>query len=87
VLRIAAAHRDGIERKRESITRLLEPHFAEPVRIELEAVAAPAPVGNLAAPPARLTEATANAERLRVLRAKDPTLSAAVDALDLEILE
>ncbi|HZH41636.1 MAG TPA: DNA polymerase III subunit gamma/tau [Gemmatimonadales bacterium] len=87
VLRIAAAHRDGIERKRESITRLLEPHFAGPVRIDLEAVAAPAPVGNLAAPPARLTEATANAERLRVLRAKDPTLSAAVDALDLEILE
>ncbi|HEX4560522.1 MAG TPA: DNA polymerase III subunit gamma/tau [Gemmatimonadales bacterium] len=87
VLRIAAAHRDGIERKRESITRLLEPHFAGPVRIELDAVAAPAPVGNLAAPSARLTEATANAERLRVLRAKDPTLSAAVDALDLEILE
>jgi len=87
VLRIAAAHRDGIERKRESITRLLEPHFAGAVRIDLEAVAAPAPVGNLAAPPARLTEATANAERLRVLRAKDPTLSAAVDALDLEILE
>jgi DNA polymerase-3 subunit gamma/tau len=87
VLRIAAAHRDGIERKRESITRLLEPYFTGPVRIDLEAVAAPAPVGNMAAPPARLTEATANAERLRVLRAKDPTLSAAVDALDLEILE
>lgn len=88
VLRIAAAHRDGIERKRESITRLLEPHFAGPVRIDLESVAAPAPVGgNMAGGPARLTEATANAERLRVLRAKDPTLSAAVDALDLEILE
>ena len=87
VLRIAAAHKDGIERKRESITRLLEPHFTGPVRIELESVAAPAPVGNQGAGPARLTEATANAERLRVLRAKDPTLSAAVDALDLEILE
>ena len=87
VLRIAAAHTDGIERKRESITRLLEPYFTGPVRIDLESVSAPAPVGNQGAGPARLTEATANAERLRVLRAKDPTLSAAVDALDLEILE
>ena len=87
VLKVAAAHRDGIERKRESITRLIEPHFAAPVRIDLESAAAPPPVGNLAASPVRLTEATANAERLRVLRAKDPTLSAAVDALDLEILE
>ena len=87
VLRIAAAHKDGIERKRESITRLLEPYFTGPVRIDLESVAAPAPVGNQGTGPARLTEATANAERLRVLRAKDPTLSAAVDALDLEILE
>src|SRR6185437_5692883 len=87
VLRIAAAHKDGIERKRESITRLLEPYFTGPVRIDLESVAAPAPVGNQGAGPARLTEATANAERLRVMRAKDPTLSAAVDALDLEILE
>jgi len=87
VLRIAAAHRDGIERKRESITRLLEPHFSGPVRIDLVSAAAPAPVGNQTTGPARLTEATANAERLRVLRAKDPTLSAAVDALDLEILE
>jgi hypothetical protein len=34
-----------------------------------------------------LNEASANAERLQVLRAKDPTLSAAVDALDLELLE
>jgi hypothetical protein len=87
VLRVAAAHRDGIERKRESITRLLEPHFAGLVRIDLESAAVPAPVGNIGAAPARLTEATANAERLRVLRAKDPTLSAAVDALDLELLE
>jgi hypothetical protein len=37
--------------------------------------------------PARLTEQTANAERLKRLRDKDPTLSAAVDALDLELLE
>jgi len=35
----------------------------------------------------RITAAGASAERLKSLRAKDPTLSAAVDALDLELLE
>ncbi len=34
-----------------------------------------------------MTPQSANAERLKSLRAKDPTLSAAVDALDLELLE
>lgn len=86
VLRIAGAHREGVERKRESITRMLEPYFAGTVRLELESAAA-APVGNAAPRPERLNESTANAERLRVLRSKDPTLSAAVDALDLELLE
>ena len=37
--------------------------------------------------PERMTEERATAERLKTLRAKDPTLSAAVDALDLELLE
>ena len=86
VIRIAGAHREGIERKREAITRMLEPFFAGPVRIELEGGAG-GPAGNPPSGPPRLTEASANAERLRVLRAKDPTLSAAVDALDLELLE
>ena len=86
VLRIAGAHRDGLERKRESITRLLEPYFEGPVRLDLENTAA-APAGNAPPGPKRLNETSANAERLRVLRAKDPTLSAAVDALDLELLE
>ena len=37
--------------------------------------------------PGRLTEETVKAERLKVLRTKDATLNAAVDALDLELLE
>jgi hypothetical protein len=49
------------------------------------------PVAGGHAPPAskpeRLNERTANAERLKVLRAKDPTLGNAVDALDLELME
>jgi hypothetical protein len=42
-----------------------------------------------AAPPRakRLSEGQARAERLRVLRAKDPTLEAAAEGLDLEALE
>jgi hypothetical protein len=35
----------------------------------------------------RLTPGEAHAERLKALRAKDPALNAAVDALDLELLE
>ena len=86
VVRVAAAHRDGVERKRDAVTRLLEPHFTGPVRLEWESGAPSAP-GNAVPRAERLNEASANAERLRVLRAKDPTLSAAVDALDLELLE
>ena len=86
VVRVAAAHRDGIDRKRDAITRALESFFSGPVRVDLESAPART-AGNTAPAPARLTEATANAERLRVLKAKDPTLSAAVDALDLELLE
>jgi hypothetical protein len=50
----------------------------EAVRVKL------APAGGR---PVRLTEEGANAERLKALRGKDPTLNAAVDALDLELLE
>jgi len=56
------------------------------VRVKL----APAGVGDPRTPverPVRLTEEGANAERLKSLRGKDPTLNAAVDALDLELLE
>jgi hypothetical protein len=35
----------------------------------------------------RLTPRAAEMERLKGLREKDPTLSAAVDALDLELME
>jgi hypothetical protein len=46
-------------------------------------------VGADAAPAraARMTPGEAQSERLKALRAKDPGLSAAVDALDLELLE
>jgi DNA polymerase-3 subunit gamma/tau len=82
-----AAHAEGLERQRDLIAQLVGRYVTETPRVQL-AAGAPAPPGG-AAPvrPARLTEESANAERLKALRAKDPTLSAAVDALDLELLE
>jgi hypothetical protein len=82
-----AAHAEGLERQRDLIAQLVGRYVTETPRVQLAAVG-PAPPGG-AAPvrPARLTEESANAERLKALRAKDPTLSAAVDALDLELLE
>src|SRR5205809_2111886 len=77
-------HAEGIERQREAVANLLGPYVLEPVRVKLEGA------GNRergAVRPARLTEDAARAERLKTLRAKDPGLNAAVDALDLELLE
>jgi len=77
-------HAEGIERQREAVAHLLGPYVSEPVRVKLEGA------GNRergAVRPARLTEGAARAERLKTLRAKDPGLNAAVDALDLELLE
>lgn len=85
----SAGHAEGIERKHEALARLIGEYSAEPVRVvvigggsgKTNAAGEPAPR------PARLNEQSANAERLKVLRGKDPTLNAAVDALDLELLE
>ena len=77
-------HAEGIERQREAVAHLLGPYVLEPVRVKLEGA------GNrerATVRPARLTEDAARAERLKTLRAKDPGLNAAVDALDLELLE
>jgi DNA polymerase-3 subunit gamma/tau len=89
VLGASAGHAEGIERKHEALARLIGEYSAEPVRVvvigggsgKANAAGEPAPR------PARLNEQSANAERLKVLRGKDPTLNAAVDALDLELLE
>jgi hypothetical protein len=54
------------------------------VRITLAATAGAAPTRPRAT---RLTQDGARAERLKTLRAQDPGLNAAVDALDLELLE
>ncbi len=78
-----AIHAEGLERQRDAIAQSLGRYVSEAPRVKVVAGSATPPT----APPERITEQGANAERLKSLRAKDPTLSAAVDALDLELLE
>src|SRR5438477_9954069 len=78
-------HAEGLERQRDALAQLVARYVTEPVRIKLQGA-----VGSRerASPrPGRLTEEGARAERLKTLRAQDPSLNAAVDALDLELLE
>jgi len=74
-----AVHAEGLERQRETIAQALGTYISEAPRVT---IAAGGGRGS-----ERMTPEGASAERLKSLRAKDPTLSAAVDALDLELLE
>jgi DNA polymerase-3 subunit gamma/tau len=77
-------HAEGLERQREVLAQLVARYVPEPVRVKLQA----AESRERSTPrPSRLTEEGARAERLKTLRAQDPSLNAAVDALDLELLE
>jgi DNA polymerase-3 subunit gamma/tau len=78
-------HVEALGRQREAVERLLSQSVGRPVTIALEAAA-----GDPAGPPParrRLSEAEARAERLKVLKARDPALEAAAESLDLEVLE
>jgi DNA polymerase-3 subunit gamma/tau len=81
-----ATHAEGLERQRDAISEILGRYIAEAPRVKITGGGMPTG-GPAPERPVRLTEEGANAERLKVLRTKDPTLSAAVDALDLELLE
>src|SRR6266480_2222896 len=74
-----AVHAEGLERQRDTIAQALGTYISEAPRVTIAAG------GGRGAE--RITPEGASAERLKSLRAKDPTLSAAVDALDLELLE
>jgi DNA polymerase-3 subunit gamma/tau len=81
-----AVHAEGLERQRDALSQLVGRYVTEPVRVGLRGGES----GERSTPtsrPNRLTEEGARAERLKALRAKDPALGAAVDALDLELLE
>ena len=79
-----AAHLEGLTHKHEAIAALIGPWVEGPVRVR---IGAPAPTADAPPRAVRLTPRAADAERLKVLREKDPTLSAAVDALDLDLME
>ncbi len=84
----AAGTTEGLAHKKESIAKALGDWVEGAVRISVASDASPVPGKDRApAKVERLNEKTANAERLKVLRAKDPTLGNAVDALDLELME
>ena len=77
-------HAEGLERQRKALAQLVGRYLTTPVHIKLQGAGS----GERSAPrPGRLTEEGARAERLKTLRAQDPSLNAAVDALDLELLE
>ena len=81
-----SGHAEGLERQRDTIAQAIGRYISEAPRVKISSE----PGGQRTGPPAspeRMTEERASAERLKSLRAKDPTLSAAVDALDLELLE
>jgi DNA polymerase-3 subunit gamma/tau len=75
-----AAYREGLERQRDQIAQLIGRYVTEAVRVKVGG-------GPAAERPVRLTEERVNAERLRALRDQDAGLNAAIDALDLELLE
>lgn len=81
-----AGHSEGLERQRDTIAQALGRFISEAPRVKIAEVSGGREGGRGPAPE-RMTEERASAERLKSLRAKDPTLSAAVDALDLELLE
>ena len=72
----------AFEAGRDDAATALRELFAGITRVVLKASE-----GAEAAPPARLTEESLRAERLAALRRRDPSLDAAIDKLDLELLD
>jgi len=77
-------HLEGLERQRDAVAQVVARYTAEPIRIRLEGAARG---DRHAARPARMTEEGVRADRLTALRARDPSLNTAIEALDLELLE
>jgi DNA polymerase-3 subunit gamma/tau len=78
-------HLEALGRQREAVERLLSAAVGAPVKL----VVAESGEGPGAPPPRtrRLSEAESRAERLKVLKGRDPALEAAAESLDLEVLE
>jgi hypothetical protein len=78
-----AIQAESLERQLPVIEGLIGRAVSAQVRVSLAAASVPGPSPRSR----RLSEAESRAERLRMLRAKDPALEAAAEGLDLEALE
>lgn len=73
----------AVDRGRAPVEAFLAERVGRPVALQVATAGRAAPSER----PKRMSQAQAQAERLRELRGTDPALSAAVDELDLEIVE
>jgi len=78
-------HAESLERQRDVVERVIGERVGAPVRLEVRPPEGGGGPG--AARPRRRTDASDRAERLQALRAKDPVLDAAAEALDLEMTD
>jgi DNA polymerase-3 subunit gamma/tau len=78
-------HVEALGHQRPAVERLLSEAAGRPISI----VVTQGDAESAAAPPVRrrLSESEARAERLKVLKTRDPALEAAAESLDLEVLE
>jgi hypothetical protein len=67
------------------VEEVLSRVVGQPLRLRV--TSGPPAEAGAPAPPRRMSDASIRADRLSLIRAKDPTLDTAADALDLEIVE
>ena len=70
----------------QTVEEVLRRSTSEPLRLRVTEEASSGPT-SAPVKSQRLSEASLKADRLRSLRAKDPTLDTAADSLDLEIVD
>lgn len=78
-------HQQAIVSGMEDVLAGIRAFFAGATRIIVRVASTNGPIADSA--PRRLTEEAVKEQRLSLLRKRDPALDAAVDALDLELLE
>jgi DNA polymerase-3 subunit gamma/tau len=78
---------DRLEQQAQTVERIVAGFVGEPVRLQVSVAGAGGGGAAEAPRPKRLTQEGLKADRLKGIRAKDPSLDAAADELDLEIVD